>query len=112
MPRVYHRFVPIEFDNQSPRRQSEKPSAVSGPSISFSQEKALSNSGKTSTISWVLILILILPIAGILIGVSQIQEAKHSASRGEPWSAGHVQGLYFATALSVILTLGFGLLLL
>jgi len=112
MPHWYDRAMPIEFDNESRPRHLKTPSTENGPSITFSQDKALSNSGKTSTISWILILILILPVAGILIGVFQIQEAKHSVTRGEPWSSGHVQGLYFATAFSVIVTLGFGLLLL
>lgn len=103
--------MPIEFDNESRPRRSDKPRVETGPAISFSQDKALSNSGKTSTISWILILLVILPVAGILIGLFQIQEARQSASRGKPWSAPHVQGLYAATVFSVLLTVGFGLLL-
>lgn len=103
--------MPIEFDNESRPRRTDKPKVEIWPAISFSQDKALSNSGKTSTISWVLILLVILPVAGILIGLFQIQEARQSASRGKPWSTSHVQGLYAATMFSVLLTVGFGLLL-
>lgn len=111
LPRGYAFAMPIEFDNKSRPQRTDKPKVETGPAISFSQDKALSNSGKTSTISWVLILLVILPVAGILIGLFQIQEARQSASRGKPWSTSHVQGLYAATMFSVLLTVGFGLLL-
>lgn len=103
--------MPIKFNNESRHQKSDIPVAGNGPSISFSQDKALSNSGKASTISWILILLVIIPIAGILIGLFQIQEARQSASRGKPWSSAHTQGLYVATILSVVLTMGLGLLL-
>lgn len=107
----YAERMPIEFDNESKRQDSSVPKAKSGPAISFSQDKALSNTGKASTVSWILILMVLLPGAGVLIGISQIQEARASASRGKPWSAAHVQSLYFATIFGLLFTIGFGILL-
>jgi len=104
--------MPIEFDNESRSRVPKTSKGDIGPAISFSQDKALSNSGKTSTISWVLILLMVLPVAGILIGVFQIQEARQAKSRGNPWSVSHVQGLYVATIFGIIMTIGLGLFLL
>jgi hypothetical protein len=107
----YAEGMPVEFNNESKRPESSVPKANSGPAISFSQDKALSNTGKASTVSWILILMVLFPGVGVLIGIFQIQEARASASRGKPWSAAHTQSLYFATIVGLLFTIGFGLLL-
>lgn len=102
--------MPIEFNNESQSQRPGTQRSEAAPAISFSQDKALANSAKASTISWVLILLILLPVAGVMIGIFQIQEARQAASRGNPWNTGYVQGLYVATGVGLAMTVLVGLL--
>lgn len=74
------------------------------PSIQFSQDLAPSHGPRYSNLGWLLLLLIVWPFVGFVLGLQQIQDARHSRIRGNPRPVTFVAALYVATLASFLLS--------
>ena len=75
--------MPIEFNNTSRgQNASGNLQKRSEPAIQFSQSIAPSSPPEASGFAWLLVLVLLVPFIGLILGLVMLQDSRHSAARG------------------------------
>lgn len=98
--------VPIEFNNTSRGQNvSENSQKRSEPAIQFSQSIAPSNPPAAAGFAWLLVLVLVVPFIGLLLGLVMLQDARHSAARGNKPSVVNRSVIVIAIVISGCLSL-------
>ena len=97
--------MPIEFDQQgrgddSGNSHPEPPD----PAITFSHDLAPGAKPSNLGLVWIWLLLAFFPIVGFLIAIYSLQESKHAAARGHPWSPTRLSFMTLSLVVSVAAT--------